>query len=55
MAVLAELWAKLARPDEYKSHRTLSNDITVYYAAASEVMRDTLHALNMMRADLSEF
>jgi hypothetical protein len=57
MSVLAELWEKLTRPDDYVkhvSHRTLLNDITMYYLTALEVMKDNLHVLSRMRSDLSQ-
>jgi hypothetical protein len=57
ISVLAALWEKLARPDDYavlKSYRALLNDITVHCEQASELMRDTLHALNKMRSDMNQ-
>jgi hypothetical protein len=58
MAVLAELWVKLTRHDDYavyKSHQHLLNDIMTYYASVTEVIKDTLPPLNKMRSDLHEF
>ncbi len=55
MTLLAKLWDKLASRDnyrEYKSHRNLLNDVTMCYATASGVVRDTYHALLKVKDDL---
>jgi hypothetical protein len=56
--VLAELWGKLARPDDYvefKRHKDLLRDVTEYHANAIQVVQTTLDALKQMKADLHVF
>ena len=47
-AVLAELWVKLARPDDsegFRSHQFLLNDIVSYYVSASKAVQDVVRPL----------
>ena len=56
--VLAALWARLARRDdyeEYQSHTSLLTDLTNFYESSSNVMLETNAALNRVEAELTEF
>ncbi|KAF2238265.1 hypothetical protein EV356DRAFT_507360 [Viridothelium virens] len=58
MNVLAALWARLARPDDYekhKSHTSLLTHLANFYESSSEVMQETTVALNRVEAELTEF
>jgi hypothetical protein len=57
ISILGRLWDILARSDDYaqlKSQQTLLNDLTTYYATASKMMNENLHALTLMRSNLKE-
>lgn len=56
--VLSELWTRLARADDYewfKSHRSLLAHMTGFYESSSNVMKETIAALNRVEAELKEF
>jgi hypothetical protein len=58
MDVLAALWTRLARADDYeqhKSHTSLLTDMTEFYESCSNVVKETIAALNRVEAELSEF
>jgi hypothetical protein len=52
------LWSRLARAsdyDRYKFHETLLTDIIDLYTISSDIVRETIAALNRVQADLTEF
>lgn len=56
--VLSALWSRLARPDDYvryKSHNLLLKDLAGYYDRASDVMKETIAALNRIEGELKAF
>jgi hypothetical protein len=57
IGILGQLWDILARSDNFaqlKSQQTLLNDLTTYYATASKMMNESLHALTLIRSNLKE-
>jgi Arc/MetJ-type ribon-helix-helix transcriptional regulator len=58
MDVLGALWTRLAYANDdsrYEAHETLLTDITDFYKSSSDVMRESIAALNRMEAELNEF
>lgn len=58
MHVLAALWMRLARADDYEAYRAhagLLMDLMRFYDASKEVMRLTRAALNRVGSELDEF
>lgn len=58
MDILGALWTRLARPNDYKehkSHTSLLTDMTAFYKKSAHVMQETTAALNHVEAELSEF
>ena len=58
MQLLSKIWTQLARPDdyaEYQSHKTLLDDLLVFYWAASGTVKETVETLRDVDAEVSEF
>lgn len=58
MHVLGALWSRLARPDDHaqhQSHTSLLTDLSEFYTKSSNVMKETIGALNHIEAELGEF